>query len=205
MAAVRSRGGPRAAGHRARGTRVRSARPGDLRASGLARAPRPGRFGSRSGRPVVRRVGPSTRHSNASGSGSRTVPGSPWLPRPSILLRACPAGRDHRPHAGLPGQRPRRDGPSVPTPGSLPLHVLIDETGRVGAVRAGIRPSTLARLTQQAEAWLDALGRWARRGSPEEDSSRLRGHVHSQPERRAVRTSLVPSPPRSAPRPVKWY
>jgi hypothetical protein len=39
----------------------------------------------------------------------------------------------------------------------LPLHVLIDETGRVGAVAQGMRPETLVRLKQQAEAWLDAL------------------------------------------------
>jgi hypothetical protein len=39
----------------------------------------------------------------------------------------------------------------------LPLHVLIDESGRVGAVAQGMRPETLARLTKQAEASLDAL------------------------------------------------
>ncbi len=39
----------------------------------------------------------------------------------------------------------------------LPLHVLIDETGRVGAVAQGMGSETLARLTEQAEAWLDAL------------------------------------------------
>jgi hypothetical protein len=39
----------------------------------------------------------------------------------------------------------------------LPLHVLIDDTGRVGAVAQGMRPETLARLSKQAEAWLDAL------------------------------------------------
>jgi hypothetical protein len=39
----------------------------------------------------------------------------------------------------------------------LPLHVLIDETGRVGAVAQGMAPETLARLAEQAEAWLDVL------------------------------------------------
>jgi hypothetical protein len=39
----------------------------------------------------------------------------------------------------------------------LPLHILIDETGRVGAVAHGMSAETLAHLGEQAETWLDAL------------------------------------------------
>ncbi len=73
-------------------------------------------------------------------------------------------------------------------PRHLPLHVLIDPTGRVGAVAQGRGPAALTRLADQAGRWLDELGpsgkaRFARRyaGKPrrsfvrsERDYSRLR-------------------------------
>lgn len=43
-------------------------------------------------------------------------------------------------------------------PRHLPLHVLIDPTGRVVAVAQGRGPAVLARLADQAERWLDELG-----------------------------------------------
>lgn len=43
------------------------------------------------------------------------------------------------------------------TPAHLPLHVLIDADGRVGAVAQGRGPATLARLAAQATRWLDEL------------------------------------------------
>lgn len=42
-------------------------------------------------------------------------------------------------------------------PPNLPLHVLIDETGRVGAVAQGSSRELLDRLQGQAERWLDEL------------------------------------------------
>jgi hypothetical protein len=42
-------------------------------------------------------------------------------------------------------------------PENLPLHLLIDETGRVGAVARGGDSPTLTRLADQAERWLDEL------------------------------------------------
>ncbi|WP_422930167.1 TlpA family protein disulfide reductase [Singulisphaera sp. PoT] len=40
---------------------------------------------------------------------------------------------------------------------SLPLHVLVDREGKVGAVAHGSRPETLKRLEDQAERWLDEM------------------------------------------------
>ena len=42
-------------------------------------------------------------------------------------------------------------------PAHLPLHVLIDPTGHVSAVAQGAGASTLARLADQAERWLDEI------------------------------------------------
>ena len=42
-------------------------------------------------------------------------------------------------------------------PGQLPLHLLIDDDGRVGVIAQGADPNTISRLAHQAEAWLDAL------------------------------------------------
>jgi hypothetical protein len=39
----------------------------------------------------------------------------------------------------------------------VPLHLLIDETGHVGAIARGNAPSVLDRLTRQAEKWLDEM------------------------------------------------
>jgi hypothetical protein len=41
--------------------------------------------------------------------------------------------------------------------GRLPLHVLLDPSGRVAAVAQGRDPSTLARLTERARRWLDEI------------------------------------------------
>jgi hypothetical protein len=40
-------------------------------------------------------------------------------------------------------------------PGRLPLHVLIDDDGRIGVVAQGSDAATVARLARQAEQWLD--------------------------------------------------
>ncbi|MDR3635434.1 MAG: hypothetical protein P4L84_16635, partial [Isosphaeraceae bacterium] len=42
-------------------------------------------------------------------------------------------------------------------PDRLPLHVLIDDDGRIGVIAQGNDPETVARLARQAELWLDAL------------------------------------------------
>ena len=39
----------------------------------------------------------------------------------------------------------------------VPFHVLIDETGHVGALARGDAPGDLDRLTRQAEQWLDEI------------------------------------------------
>jgi hypothetical protein len=40
---------------------------------------------------------------------------------------------------------------------NLPLHLLIDERGKVGAVAWGSSEATLSRLSAQAEGWLDVI------------------------------------------------
>lgn len=39
----------------------------------------------------------------------------------------------------------------------LPLHILIDDDGHIGVIAQGADPETVARLSHQAEQWLDAL------------------------------------------------
>ena len=41
--------------------------------------------------------------------------------------------------------------------GSLPLHLLIDESGRIAALARGGDDAMLTRLADQAERWLDEL------------------------------------------------
>jgi hypothetical protein len=41
--------------------------------------------------------------------------------------------------------------------GRLPLHVLIDDESRIGVIAHGADRETVARLTHQAQTWLDAL------------------------------------------------
>ena len=134
----------------------KAARYGDLRAAGPPRAPRPSGLALVLGGLAARRVSPTSQHLNAFGPGSRTVAGSPCLPRASILLlRLSQAPTKPRLPVYLATPETRRAFGADAR--HLPLHVLIDETGRVGAVAQGMRPETLARLKQQAEAWLDAL------------------------------------------------
>lgn len=40
---------------------------------------------------------------------------------------------------------------------NLPLHVLVDEQGTIGAVARGVGRETVTRLIEQAEAWLDEM------------------------------------------------